>query len=694
MEVNLTTPGLLEEVLEGCLEAVALEAEAVRERLAGRGLDTPIPVVGGRLEEWGGGGSLYAWDLPTGRYDIRPDDAVRIRCQGGEALGFVFGLEPDRRAVRVATGEWLGRRPGPGELVFDPTWLLAALSERLEEARRQPGRFHPDTALRLLGRLPPGLGVREPDRPDAAGLDPSQRAALRRVLGSDVHFVWGPPGTGKTRLLGEIAAELAAEGKVLVVATTNAAVDEAARRVAAALGPAALGENRIVRVGAEFSLTGDPSLSLEAAVNRFASGPGSGLAEEIAGLEAAVWGRRATGRGGSPSGANGRRRGVERPGAAGETNGPLSLRGRLGRLLAAARVGEDAELGGRLGRLAGELTRVALRVLEEADVVLSTFARLTVREDVAALRFDSVIVDEASTAPLPALAVAALRGARRAVAIGDFQQLPAVVVSRDPRAARWLSRDVFREAGIVPEAPPGEPALPGSRDGLCAMLDRQYRMDPAIRALVSELFYGGRLRDAAEVTRRAGAPAPLVLLDTAGLEPRVVREGGSRANPAHAEALLQLLEVLGRGGVSEVAVVTPYRLQTRRVAALARARLGPLLPGGLDVATIHRFQGREKSVVVLDTVDAPPARSWFLDERRNPDFARLLNVALSRSRDILVVVAAPEGLRRTLPPGALLNRVVERVRREGRVVDARRIAAEGPNLLPDRGTDARGMGGE
>jgi hypothetical protein len=41
---------------------------------------------------------------------------------------------------------------------------------------------------------------------------------------------------------------------------------------------------------------------------------------------------------------------------------------------------------------------------------------------------------------------------------------------------------------------------------------------------------------------------------------------------------------------------------------------------------------------------------------------------LSRSRDLLILVATVEGLRRTLPEEALLNRVVERLRRDGVVV--------------------------
>ena len=164
----------------------------------------------------------------------------------------------------------------------------------------------------------------------------------------------------------------------------------------------------------------------------------------------------------------------------------------------------------------------------------------------------------------------------------------------------------------------------------------------------------------------------LVLLDTTGLAPTVSRVDGSRENPAHVRAVTQLLEVLSREGATDVGVVTPYRVQTRSLWRSVRGSLGRAAPAGLEISTIHRFQGREKSVVVFDTVDAPPGQSWFMDERRNPDFPRLLNVALSRARDLLIIVGTLDGLTTTLPEDALLNRVLRRVAEQGLLVDARR----------------------
>jgi superfamily I DNA and/or RNA helicase len=324
-----------------------------------------------------------------------------------------------------------------------------------------------------------------------------------------------------------------------------------------------------------------------------------------------------------------------------------------------------------LSTLGQEIGRETSAVLAETDVLLSTFARLAAWDELARLRFRSVVVDEASTSPLPYVALAAAQASHRAVAIGDFQQLPAVVSARTEVAERWMSRDPFREAGVVDDPVGGEIVLPGEHDRLCAMLVEQYRMAPSVRRLVSDLFYDGRLVDAAEVLERDLPARSLVLLDTTSLDPSVERVEGSRANAEHVEAVVRFLEAAAGAGLSDVGVVAPYRVQSRRIWKLARSRLGRAAPGDLEVSTIHRFQGREKRVVIFDTVDAPPDRSWFLHEGKNRDFPRLLNVALSRTRDMLVVAGSPEGLQQTLPENALLNRVVARIQRDGVVVDVK-----------------------
>ena len=646
-------------LLEGCLAALADETAAVRGSLAARGLARPLVAVDGRLGEEAGNGFAYEWTLADDSADVRVDDAVQVRCQAGESSGFVIRFERKRRRVSVVTQEWLGSLPGDAELEFDPTWLLAALAERLERIDKQPEHYHIGTALQLFGRSFPETGERPPERHSSLDLNSGQRAALARLLGSDVQFVWGPPGTGKTRLLGELVAELAERRRVLVTAMTNGAIDEAAERITDSLGAGAVRDNRIVRVGAEFSATGNPDLALSAAVERRVASGAAGISESLAALERELLSR----------------------GAAATRAAPT--RARHARLSAVARARGAEEALEDLQQIGAELQRQAVFALRDADVVVSTLARLALWDDLAAMRFHATVIEEASTAPLPHVLLAAAMTSHHVYPVGDFQQLPAVVVSDSEIAGRWLSRDIFHEAGLVPDKPEDGPALPAVGDLLCSMLVEQYRMAPPIRTLVSDLFYDGRLTDAPSVLNRPAPRAPLILLDTSDREPVTQREEGSRANPVHAEVIARFVELAVAEGIGEIAVVVPYRLQARRIRGLLRKRLGRAAPAGLEVSTIHRFQGREKSVVIIDTVDSPPARSWFLNEALNGDFPQLLNVALSRARDMLVVVASRDGLRRTLPPTALLNRALDRIAESGTVVNAADVG-ESRWLFEDR----------
>lgn len=629
--------------------AIEEEIEAVTAGLSRRRLDRPIPALSGRSRGEAGTGYRYAFQIAGGTYDIRADDRVRIHSGGRDALGVVLRFDRTLGLLQAVSTEWLGERLDGAELEFDPTWLLRELSARLAELGQDPEDFFPDTVLGAFGRVPPRLGRGAPRLASSDDLNEPQRDALERVLGSGVQLVWGPPGTGKSRLVARAALELALRGRVLVAATTNGAVDEIARRLASIADPAMLDRDRIIRVGFDLGAVPDTRLDLGAALARRIEGGAGGVDRTLADLE----GRLTTG----PS-----------SGSREDASG-LNPYARAGRLLSLARSRGDAEAARNLGRTMLEIARQAECVLEEADIVLTTFARLSIREELRNLRFESLLIDEASTAPLPYVALAASRAAGPAIAVGDFQQLPPVVSSTAPAAARWLRRDLFREAGVVDESGPGD-VLPSPNDGLCAMLDLQYRMAPDIRELVSEFFYGGRLRDAPEVAKRVARGAALMVLDTSGLDPRVERVDGSRRNRAHAEAVADYLAAAARDGVDDIAVVSPYRAQTRHLRDLIRRRLGRAAPAGLEVSTIHRFQGREKRLVLIDTVDAPPGRSWFLDERRNRDFPRLLNVALSRARENLVIVATVAGLGRTLPGEALLNRLLRHLEQSGSRIDA------------------------
>jgi superfamily I DNA and/or RNA helicase len=104
-----------------------------------------------------------------------------------------------------------------------------------------------------------------------------------------------------------------------------------------------------------------------------------------------------------------------------------------------------------------------------------------------------------------------------------------------------------------------------------------------------------------------------------------------------------------RSGQASIAVITPYAAQASEIRRLLGARrIGDVV----ECSTIHRFQGRECDVVIIDLVDAAPMRPSALIA----DAPNLLNVSISRARGKLVIVAdvayfasmAPDGLVATM----------------------------------------------
>jgi len=91
------------------------------------------------------------------------------------------------------------------------------------------------------------------------------------------------------------------------------------------------------------------------------------------------------------------------------------------------------------------------QLVDGAQAVGCTLAKLSMSPPLLEKGFDTVIVDEASMALMPYVALAASRAAARLILAGDFMQLPPIAVSEEPLAERWMHRDVWRVHGI-PEA--------------------------------------------------------------------------------------------------------------------------------------------------------------------------------------------------------------------------------------------------
>jgi len=298
---------------------------------------------------------------------------------------------------------------------------------------------------------------------------------------------------------------------------------------------------------------------------------------------------------------------------------------------------------------------------------------------------------------LPSVLGALLR-ARAFVLVGDHYQLPPLAASDragggdgagSGSAAGSLTESLFRR---LTEAHPQA----------TTMLRRQYRMPAAVQALVNALVYCGALvaGHPSVAARTLPPPAwavagvappdmppwlaaaldparPVIILstevDAAGgvgegveaeeggppLDCAEVRAGDTATNPGEAALLGAVARGLLAAGVppSEIVAVSPYRAQ---VGLLSRAAAGSGGDGGrggggwggVEALTVDQCQGRDRAAVLLSLVRSNARRE---PGRPLADWRRV-NVALTRSREKLVVVGDPRTAGRVPLLAALLDR--------------------------------------
>ena len=295
------------------------------------------------------------------------------------------------------------------------------------------------------------------------------------------------------------------------------------------------------------------------------------------------------------------------------------------------------------------LKKVEELVISEAIIVATTLTRAYLRDSIQNRRFDTVILDEASMAPIPALYVAASRADANAVVVGDFKQLPPIVLSDHDIAKKWLGTDIFDKAGL------SNPNVPFP---YFIKLCEQFRMHPDISAIPNTLVYDNILKDGPETEKDDsldgwyrkdwGYDNPVLLVDTGSVGAWVTSvargRGSSRLNFLSATICVELVEQLLRknrpklqeGERPRALLVCPYRPHAKLLSLLLREEG---LDGEVIAGTAHNFQGSEADVVILDLVcDEPHWRVGMFIPDLDPTTIRLLNVALTRAKRRLIVV--------------------------------------------------------
>jgi hypothetical protein len=414
-------------------------------------------------------------------------------------------------------------------------------------------------------------------------------------------FLWGPPGTGKTTTIGALLATFLANHptrRVLLLSTTNNAVDQAIIKVDEALEE--ITESHIQPLRKACFRIG----------NHFLAGNYHGREHLLAVKDVSL---------------------------------VHALRDLEAKVPEKANVQEYEKWKAQVEAIRSKMRQQSLDALAHARLAAMTTTRAVFTyDDLASLGpYDLVVFDEASQIGL-AHALALVPMGRAAIFAGDPRQLAPIVKSNSADAREWLGRSLFysmREG-----------------DPYTCLLDEQSRMAADICKVVSNAFYDGKLR-VASTCKSDGSwikerqPFPVMNLGSknaylvrTGFESRFSKKYGGHIRYETAELIISLIDnLLSAVSQSDILVLTPYRAQR----ALLRAFLKNAGYKAVLVSTVHRAQGSERNTVIFDPVHA--STSFLNNHDLGP---RLMNVALSRAKARLFVIASRENL---------LNPVIEQI---------------------------------
>ncbi len=334
-----------------------------------------------------------------------------------------------------------------------------------------------------------------------------------------------------------------------------------------------------------------------------------------------------------------------------------------------------ADIVRKLNEINRKMRELEKQAIMGAEIVGATLAKSYLSDMLRERKFDTVILDEASMASIPALWCASYLAENNIVIVGDFLQLPPIVISKAPMAQKWLGKDIFYHSGMVERAKT-KPPLPAPANFV--KLNKQFRMESDI-AEIANIYYGkyGGLQSDDENEKRkkdreqfykwyAGekTKSHVHLIDTESLHAWVTGvpqgKGHSRLNFFSAAVAVDLaFKLLENKLKSEpktplreseetepsVLIIAPYKPHIAYIKKLIeleyKNRGFKEAPNYINAGTIHSFQGSEADVVIFDLVVDEPhwkANLFMNEESTNEDLKKMFNVAVTRARFKLFIV--------------------------------------------------------
>lgn len=528
---------------------------------------------------------IYSFNLEEELY-LMDDAPVKVRCSTIAAEGVAIHCQGFE--ILLALNDYLEHPLKRAILQTEPWNLLEALQDRLREL---PGKktFSLVQSVVKLARSCPMTDE---------FISQGQTKAIRKALRNPITFIWGPPGTGKTYTLAQIALESFQKGeKVLILSHANIAVDGAieaiAKQIPEQMMHGLLEENQvfpIVRYGysrSDFLRNHECFSSYKQALGRVPH-----IADRIKELEEMVK-------------------------DTGKDFQTKSYRKELRELRRQVKEIEKNE------------------IIPKTKVVGTTVSKAQIDPAIYEKSFDVVLLDEASMAYIPQSLYAAGLAGKRVVYIGDFKQLAPIAMADGTLVDTWLKRDIFEFTRVKQQVDGGSFPLH------LAMLNEQRRMHPGISGFVTVNIYDRLLRDHDSVEDDRPWNQVLKLMDTGQMFSIAMKDRNqSRFNVLHAFLSTIIALQYSQELAGSVGIITPYSAQSKLINNILKDIFGNQ-KWPVSAATVHRFQGSERDTIVFDTVDSFRLRipGVLLTGSNMEQDQRLINVAVTRAKRQLITIA-------------------------------------------------------
>lgn len=240
--------------------------------------------------------------------------------------------------------------------------------------------------------------------------------------------------------------------------------------------------------------------------------------------------------------------------------------------------------------------------------------------------FDYLIIDEASQVDLVTGALA-FSCCRNVIIVGDQQQLPCIV---DGKLEEMISTKPLRpEYDYFKENILSSVKLLYGTEVPCTTLREHYRCHPQIIEFCNQRYYNGQL---IACTNERSIENPFMLWKSSeGTHMRTIKQGEECGIYNQRELDIIDKEVLMQLDIKDwkrVGIVTPFRLQADK----AEKQLNL----GIESDTIHKYQGREKEIMIFTTVlDSKKSSEKMIEFVDDP---RMINVAVSRAQNQFILV--------------------------------------------------------